>query len=193
MASHGETRKRALREAKSLLQLYGYHGFSYQDLADALGIKKPSLYEHFASKEDLAICLIEDYRAAFEAWIETIEAMDPRTKIHAFFEIVLRFAKDGAKYCPLSILTAELHSLPEALRASMQAMLRVQSRWLEATIAEGQKTGSFRQDLGKKALSDTLMAMLIGSQFLARLHDAKKISSVREQALNFLQNLSNLP
>jgi TetR/AcrR family transcriptional regulator, transcriptional repressor for nem operon len=80
------TKIRALREAKNLLQTLGFNGFSFQQIADRIGIKKPSLYDHFKSKEELGISLIEEYHESFVKWIETISVFEPRDKVGALFE-----------------------------------------------------------------------------------------------------------
>src|ERR1700759_1381531 len=45
----------------------GYQGTSLADLASALGVQKPSLYHHIASKEDLLWEVAQDGAAAFHA------------------------------------------------------------------------------------------------------------------------------
>jgi AcrR family transcriptional regulator len=38
----------------------GYHGVSMEQLADAAGVSKPVLYQHFPSKRDLYLALVRD-------------------------------------------------------------------------------------------------------------------------------------
>ena len=38
----------------------GFHGTSMDDIADAAGVTKPVLYQHFPSKRDLYLELLED-------------------------------------------------------------------------------------------------------------------------------------
>ena len=38
----------------------GYYGASMNDIADAAGVTKPVLYQHFDSKSDLYAALIDD-------------------------------------------------------------------------------------------------------------------------------------
>lgn len=47
------TKERILDEALTLFSQYGYDAVSVAKIADAVGIKPPSLYKHFKSKEDI--------------------------------------------------------------------------------------------------------------------------------------------
>ena len=46
-----DTRERILKEALGLFSEYGYDAVSTQQIAAAVGIKAPSLYNHFKSKQ----------------------------------------------------------------------------------------------------------------------------------------------
>ena len=47
-----------LLAAKDLIQQRGVNGVSFQEISDAVGIKKASLYHYFSSKEELICELI---------------------------------------------------------------------------------------------------------------------------------------
>ncbi len=51
------TRQRALDAALELFSYRGYQAVSMGDIADALGIKAPSLYKHFKGKEEIYFAL----------------------------------------------------------------------------------------------------------------------------------------
>jgi len=47
------TREKIIQEALSLFSTHGYEGTTLAHIAGAVGIKKPSLYNHFSSKDEL--------------------------------------------------------------------------------------------------------------------------------------------
>ena len=57
------TRERILDSARRLLQTRSYAGFSFQDVADEVGIRKASIYSHFASKDELVTAALETANA----------------------------------------------------------------------------------------------------------------------------------
>ncbi len=46
-------RQRILREAASLFEVTGYHNTSMEDIASRMGLRKPTLYHYFKSKEEI--------------------------------------------------------------------------------------------------------------------------------------------
>ena len=60
-----DTNSRILDVAERLVQLRGFNGFSYADVASELEITKASLHYHYPGKADLGKALIERYASRF--------------------------------------------------------------------------------------------------------------------------------
>jgi AcrR family transcriptional regulator len=58
--SADERRAQLERIAGRMFADGGYHGVSMEQLADAAGVSKPVLYQHFPSKRDLYLALVRD-------------------------------------------------------------------------------------------------------------------------------------
>jgi AcrR family transcriptional regulator len=65
-------REELTRIAARLFAERGYQGTSLADLAEALGVQKPSLYHHIASKEDLLWDVAHDGAQAFHAALDAL-------------------------------------------------------------------------------------------------------------------------
>src|SRR5262249_21566529 len=74
------TRERILVEASNLFAVQGYHGTTTREIADAVGIRQPSLFHHFRSKgEILQALLASDLDRAVPMAEEIAAAREPAT------------------------------------------------------------------------------------------------------------------
>lgn len=188
------TKARALQAAKGLAQKYGYNGFSFQHVADLVGIKKPSLYEHFKSKEQLGEALLEDYFEGFQSWANTTASFGPRERIIALFELFYLFAKDGRKFCPLTAFIADENSLPPGICRRLRKLDQYQRSWLSALIKVGKKKKLFKNSSSVDALAAFTMSQVYGGQLSARItKDPKCVYRARDQVLAVLEATCNFP
>ena len=72
----------------------GFHGTSMNEVAEAAGVTKPVLYQHFASKEALYRELVDDLGARLErAILDAVAVADgPRQQVEAGFRAYFRWA-----------------------------------------------------------------------------------------------------
>jgi AcrR family transcriptional regulator len=70
-------REELTRIAARLFAERGYQGTSLADLAAALGVQKPSLYHHIASKEDLLWEVAREGATAFHAGLDAVQPAAP--------------------------------------------------------------------------------------------------------------------
>jgi len=108
------TQQKILIEAEDLIQRFGFFGLSLQDLADRIQIRKPSLYAHYESKEDLGVSIIRDYERRFRKWMERLKLESPDVKLQEFYKLLEGYLNAG-KVCPNSSLSLEGARLPEAM------------------------------------------------------------------------------
>jgi AcrR family transcriptional regulator len=76
----------------------GFHATSMDDIAEAAGVTKPVLYQHFASKRGLYLELLDDVGGRMmEAIAKAVAAADgPRQQVEAGFGAYFRFVADEA-------------------------------------------------------------------------------------------------
>lgn len=94
------TRLPAARRRTQLLQVAlgvfadnGFHVTSMNDIAEAAGVTKPVLYQHFRSKRELYLELLEDVGGQLREGITkaTAEAGTPREQVRAGFRAYFHF------------------------------------------------------------------------------------------------------
>ena len=102
-----ETKTTILDAAEALILTRGYNGFSYQDIAGIVGIRKASIHHHFATKEELGAAFVDRYIRRFKQWREDVAGLSVDQKLMAFFEMFKRVSDNAEKICPLGMLTAE--------------------------------------------------------------------------------------
>lgn len=184
------TKVKALQEATKLLQLYGFNGFSFQTVAEKLGIKKQSLYVHFKSKEELGTNLIESYSSQFKSWTKTIEGFDPLEQITALFDLFHKFNCENRRYCPTSALAADFNSLPKKMQTALTASLEFQRGWIEKLLKEAQKKNLVRKDIKASSLAQHVMATAFGGQLLGRTFlDPSQINELKKSTIEFLSKV----
>jgi AcrR family transcriptional regulator len=108
------TRLPAARRREQLLDVSlelfaekGYHQTSMNEIAEAAGVTKPVLYQHFESKEQLYLQLLRDVSSQMADAVlkATAQAEGPREQVEKGFEAVFRFV--GEKPARFGILFAE--------------------------------------------------------------------------------------
>jgi AcrR family transcriptional regulator len=70
------SREAIIHAATQLFNQNGYHATSMHDVARELGIKKPSLYHHFASKEAILLAILESGMDRLICEIEVISSSE---------------------------------------------------------------------------------------------------------------------
>lgn len=91
-----ERREQLLAIALVVFASQGFHGTSMNDVADAAGVTKPVLYQHFASKRELYLALLDEVGARLLGSIAkaTSNANGPREQVAAGFGAYFRWVAD---------------------------------------------------------------------------------------------------
>jgi len=95
----GETRAEIQRVARELFTSKGYEATSMREIAEALGIKKASLYYHFAGKEEILRSLVQQRGAEAENLLDWIarQPQQPELLRLAVLRWVESFSKEKLK------------------------------------------------------------------------------------------------
>ncbi|MGQ9676210.1 MAG: TetR/AcrR family transcriptional regulator [Chloroflexota bacterium] len=152
MSKRSAERKDQLMEvATRLFREKGYHNTSMQDLADALGVQKSSLYYHVDSKEELLLRILELSSQLQQARIDEIYAanLSPIEKLRC---VLTDHTLLVTEYQDLfSVYINEFQSLPSEQTGELKMARDHYQRVITKIVEDGINAGCFRSTNAKVA------------------------------------------
>jgi TetR/AcrR family transcriptional repressor of nem operon len=169
-----KTREQILFEAACLFNVKGYSGAALRDMMHATGLGKGGIYNHFESKEKLAVDAF-DYavsliQARFDQALAGVSGARERLRAYlAFFEDYSRNPPIPGG-CPI-MNTAIEHDdgNPELRRRSREAMERWR-QFIVRTVRRGIKNLEMRPDIDPEQAGTVFIATIEGAVMLAKLY-----------------------
>ena len=169
--SSKSTRDQLIEVSAGLLCTRGFSGFSYQDLANELGIRKASVHHHFAQKNDLGLALCD----WTEQWLLQgfahfdQQGTNATDKLQRYLRAAAEHTFNEHKQCPVSALYSDLAVLPEAIQARMQELTAIEHQWVSGVFYAGLQSGELtsQQSCPLSGLSDS--AIKSAADDMARL------------------------
>ncbi|MFE7216587.1 TetR family transcriptional regulator C-terminal domain-containing protein [Streptomyces sp. NPDC057611] len=169
-------RENLITAAVEQFHIHGYAAASVKDITDASGAAKGSFYNHFESKEALAVVALERYGAGRR--LETLRdnSVAPLTRLRQHFEF-LRDENIDTEFnrgCLVGDLAVEVADHSEAVRESVRQSQETWADALASAIAEAQQAGDV-----SKALEPTTLARFVLSAWEGALIAARADRSPR--------------
>ena len=187
-----DTKTAIMDAAQALIQRGGANAMSYQDVSDAIGIRKASIHHHFPTKDSLIAAVIQRYAVYFLGLVDGIieSKLDPAAKLRKYvglFEATLREGKQD-KACLCGMLGAELSTLGSPSAAGVRRFYRDNEARLGRVLDEGRERGQFHFKGEVKLVAAMIFALLEGGVLVARAEGGpKRLRAMAEQALKLLQ------
>ncbi|MFB9326891.1 TetR/AcrR family transcriptional regulator [Paenibacillus aurantiacus] len=129
------TANRIKQAAMTLFTESGYEGASLSEIAKLVGIKTPSIYAHFESKEQLFLSLltdvIEEERGRFAALVANTEGIAPIERVRAAFG----FFSDADATKAQSFLKRAIMVPPRHLRDRIRSDFAAYEQFLDERLA----------------------------------------------------------
>jgi TetR/AcrR family transcriptional repressor of nem operon len=165
------TAEQILDIAETLIQTRSYSAFSYQDIADALGIRKASIHYHFASKADLGAAVVDRYVERFGTALAAIgedQSKSSMAMLDFYVEPYLQFAKTPDRVCLCGALAGEMPALPTGMRLHVERFFRTHHAWLAGILKRGVARGEFRLASSAAKTARLVFAALQGALLVKR-------------------------
>jgi len=167
-----QTRERILSRAAEVFSMRGANGASLSDIMAATGLQKGGIYNHFGSKDDLAL-------ASFDHAATLIEGRFADVWHEEGFDALLAFVtafRDYAVHPPLRggclLLNTAIDSddTHPALRERALRLADGLRQRLRIAAEEGKASGQVRPEVDADALATVILATLEGGVMLSKLY-----------------------
>lgn len=155
---------------KAVLEFWrrGYQSTSIQNLVDAMGIERGSLYATFGDKEALFLKAIERYS---KYQLERLPAGAKGADVlRAWFENNLADAASPSKPngCLVIHMASESPALPRGLRSRVMRHLEQLEGFFRAGVVQGQDSGQISTDVDAAAAAERLLSGVVALNLLSR-------------------------
>lgn len=187
MSKGEETKEKILQQAAELFNQQGYAGSSISDIMRVTGLQKGGIYNHFKSKDDLALQAFEFAIAQLrQHYLAAI-----RSKHHAIDRLqaimgVFRSYVDNPPIkggCPLLNTAIESDDAHPVLRLYCQQAMTSWRKLFYRIIQKGIEKGEIRPTVDADEVATILIATLEGAVMISKLYgDSIHI----ERAINHL-------
>lgn len=190
MSKGAQTRQRILERAAPLLNRHGFQSAPVSEIMRVTGLQKGGLYNHFESKEALAL-------AAFDLLMERINRKvmevhrsheSPLAQLAAHVRLIASGGTLTEGGCPMANSIVESDDTNPVLRARVARVLEQWRCLLTHTVAKGIIAGEIRADVNPDEVATRIMCTLEGGHLLRHFYDdARFLRQMGEFLLEYLE------
>jgi AcrR family transcriptional regulator len=169
------TRRRIVELAAPVFNTRGYFGASMGDLVRETGLEKGGIYNHFGSKEELALAAFdysagvmrERFEAALEGQTGAVE------KLSAIVGVLGGIFEDPPVRggCPVLNTAIEADDAHLALKERARGVATDWLRLVGSIVKEGVASGELKGGTDPREVASVVVATLEGAVMLSKLHD----------------------
>ena len=186
-------RRRQLLEASvKCFADHGYQGTTTARLAKAAGISEPVLYQHFASKHDLFVAMLEQVgKEVLREWRKAIAPLKmPLDQLRVLLRLNPAIADPRGRQWYRVIFAAQVEFNEPEIQAALRRHYQQYARFLTNAIKRAQRADQVRRDVSAVGLAWQLIHAGIGFALIAPLDIPSHASpAVVEQTIGLLMEL----
>ncbi|MEL6776531.1 MAG: TetR/AcrR family transcriptional regulator [Cyanobacteria bacterium J06597_16] len=172
--------------AQDFIQTRGYNGFSYRDIAAAIGIKSASIHYHYPTKGDLGRSVAARYCDQFGYALQAIAASQETAKarLEGYSALFRNTLVERDRLCMCGMLAGEVETIPEAVKSEVARFFEEQQRWLTDVLQAGIDQGDISAQQDAQTWATTFLAALEGAMLVSRgLDDSAHFDAVSTKLL----------
>jgi TetR/AcrR family transcriptional regulator, transcriptional repressor for nem operon len=190
-----ETATQILDVAERLVQVRGFNGFSYADVAAELKITKAALHYHFAGKAELGEALVDRYATRFAQALAEVEAhtAGASARLDAYADLYLDVLRQQ-RMCLCGMMAAEFETLPTPMREALIGFFDENEKWLARVLERGRREGTLTFTGSPRATARMIVSGLEGAMLVARpFGDITRFQDAAGRILSGLKATSRAP
>ncbi len=188
-----DTQNHILDTAIDLFWAKSYHGVNMNELSRVAGVNKATVYQHFTSKEELAVAAIHRAAERTEEFIYQstfAETQDPKERLARIYHKVFQmhegiFSAEGkCRGCPFVNIGVELSTSSGRIRKTVGRALASFERYYGQIV---DAHGTLPNGFDRKETVSSLMANMNGALVASKLENRPgAILDGQRRALQFL-------
>jgi len=191
------TRERILAAAREVMRGKGLVRATTKEIARAAGLSEGTLYNHFANKEELFLCTLNELPSGFVSLIRGLQERAGTEAVQSVLEQIARSALDfygeaipmGASFFADPELLARHRELLQQRGAGPQRANEAVAAYLRAEQRLGRVRGDADPDAVAYMLLGALYQYVYWEQFLARPRQPEADNHFVESLLNTLDRV----
>lgn len=169
------TKEKLIAAGADLFCVHSYQGTGINDILKECNVPKGSFYNHFASKEDFALAVVEFHRESTDEFLaENLcnESLAPLERISVYIDAFNQGVIDSgfSVGCPLGTLAQEMAFLSEPLRTALNKVFQIYVDSLQECIKAGQQQGTINRGLDPTMTAMFIMSTLEGAVLMAKTY-----------------------
>ncbi|WP_405989420.1 TetR/AcrR family transcriptional regulator [Streptomyces sp. NBC_00986] len=181
MGRNSDAGEKILAAGRSLFEARGYSALGVAEICKAAGVPKGSFYYFYASKEALALAVVDEHWAdQRREWTRILSgetgAAQPLDRLRKLFEETeagQHAVQQGCGTvlgCLFGNLSLEMSNQTEAVRARLQEIFDAQVEMVAAVIGEARERGDVTVNDSREA-ARSVVAQLEGQVMFAKLYN----------------------
>lgn len=181
-----------LQRAAQLFNRRGFFGSAMSDIMSVTGLEKGGIYNHFSSKEDLALQAF-DYAVGVLRVEISLAVGDKRNAVDRLLGLMTFYQHQSEGHpfsggCPVMNTAIEADDTQPALRERAKAAIEEWYQFIRRIVQRGQEKREIRAGINAEMLATVYLSMMEGAIMQSRLYGNQR---PMERAIEYLTDYLN--
>ena len=167
------TKEYIIEKTAPIFNTKGYAGTSINDMTEATGLTKGSIYGNFANKDEVAVAAFEFNLKKVEAILraEISKEQSMKDKLLVYTKVYENFHKEPFPFggCPVLNTAVEADDTHPLLKAKASEAIIAWKNNIVKMIEKGKANGEFRNEVNGELVAVTMISMIEGAIMITKL------------------------